>query len=134
MLAPAPGTPDGLELKVIDFQDALLGSQVYDLVALLRDSYVVLEKSEVDDLLAVYASAAGVDASDNLSKLFHMQTVQRKLKDAGRFVYLDRVRGNPGYLRWIPTSLRYAAEALAAVPELAPVAALLRRHVPELVV
>jgi aminoglycoside/choline kinase family phosphotransferase len=66
--------------------------------------------------------------------LFHLQTVQRKLKDAGRFVFLDRVRGNPGYLRWIPTSLRYAGEALAALPELAPVAAVLGRHVPELVV
>jgi N-acetylmuramate 1-kinase len=132
MLAPRPEAPDGVELKVIDFQDALLGSQVYDLVALLRDSYVVLEKGEVDDLLAVYARAAGIANSLTLRKLFHMQTVQRKLKDAGRFVYLDRVRGNPGYLRWIPTSLRYAGEALAGVPELAPVAEVLRRHVPEL--
>jgi aminoglycoside/choline kinase family phosphotransferase len=43
MIAPRPAAPHAVELKVIDFQDALLGSQVYDLVALLRDSYVVLE-------------------------------------------------------------------------------------------
>ena len=28
-------------------------------------------------------------------------TVQRKLKDAGRFVFIDRVRNNPGYLRFV---------------------------------
>ena len=33
----------GGELVVIDFQDALQGPRQYDLVALLRDSYVELE-------------------------------------------------------------------------------------------
>ncbi len=34
----------GPALKVIDFQDALMGTRAYDLVALLRDSYVVLSR------------------------------------------------------------------------------------------
>ena len=131
MLVPAvPGR--SAELKVIDFQDALLGSRAYDLVALLRDSYVELAAAEVAELLDLFAAAAEVSSVPNLRKLFHMQTVQRKLKDAGRFVFLDRVRGNASYLRWIPTSLRYVAEALPEVPELAAAAELLRRHVPEL--
>jgi aminoglycoside/choline kinase family phosphotransferase len=130
MVVPAATGP--AELKVIDFQDALLGSQAYDLVALLRDSYVELPPAEVVELLAIFAAAAGVVSQDYLRKLFHMQTVQRKLKDAGRFVFLDRARGNPSYLRWIPSSLRYVAEALPQVPELGPVAEVLRRHVPEL--
>jgi aminoglycoside/choline kinase family phosphotransferase len=58
--------------------------------------------------------------------------VQRKLKDAGRFVYIDRVRGNPGFLQYIPTSLGYVSEALARVPQLAELRELLVRHLPEL--
>jgi aminoglycoside/choline kinase family phosphotransferase len=120
------------ELRVIDFQDALLGPAVYDLVALLRDSYVELAPGEVDDLLADYAQRAGPISLGNLRKLFHLQTVQRKLKDAGRFVYLDRARGNAGFRRWIPASLRAVRQALPEVPELAAAARLLERHLPEL--
>jgi aminoglycoside/choline kinase family phosphotransferase len=128
MLAPGAGS----ELKVIDFQDALLGSQAYDLVALLRDSYVELPAADVEELLSVFVRASGTISAVPLRNLFHMQTVQRKLKDAGRFVFLDRARGNPSYRRWIPTSLRYVAEALPHVPGLTPAAEVLRRYVPEL--
>jgi aminoglycoside/choline kinase family phosphotransferase len=132
MVTPAAPGSDGVDLRVIDFQDALLGSRVYDLVALLRDSYVELRQTEVADLLGLFADAAQISSLDRLRKLFHMQTVQRKLKDAGRFVFLDRVRGNAGYLRWIPNSLAYVAQALPEVPELEGAAEVLRRHLPEL--
>ena len=39
------------ELVVIDFQDALQGPRQYDLVALLRDSYVELDRAFVDAML-----------------------------------------------------------------------------------
>jgi hypothetical protein len=42
------------------------------------------------------------------------------------------VRGNPGFLPSIPASLRYVREALARRPDLADLAAILARHVPEL--
>ena len=47
------------ELKVIDFQDALLGTRAYDLVALLRDSYVVLTADEVESLVGEFVAQAG---------------------------------------------------------------------------
>lgn len=119
-------------LSVIDFQDALLGSQAYDLVALLRDSYVELDAHDVDHLVRHYATRAGISDVVTFRKLFDLQTAQRKLKDAGRFVFIDRVRGNPGFLQWIPTSLRYARDALAAVPELTDARAVLGRYVVEL--
>lgn len=124
--------PGGKTLRVIDFQDALLGPCVYDLVALLRDSYVELPWEEVEGLLADYQRSAGATLGAGLLRHFHLQTVQRKLKDAGRFVFLDVVRGQPGYLAWIPASLRYAAQALAALPELSALREVLARHVPEL--
>ena len=39
-------------LCVIDFQDARLGPDTYDLVSLLRDAYVDLTETEVDALIA----------------------------------------------------------------------------------
>ena len=62
-----------------------------------------------------------------------LQTLQRKLKDAGRFVFIDRVRKNPSFLRWIPTTIEYVRDALAAAPaELAELRRVLGRHAPEL--
>ena len=45
--------PDGDQV-VIDFQDALQGPRQYDLVALLRDSYVELDRPIIDEMLARY--------------------------------------------------------------------------------
>lgn len=107
---------DDGELVVLDFQDAMCGPVVYDAVALLRDSYVVLSASELDELVAAWADGVSsvVDApEERLVAWFHLQTVQRKLKDAGRFVFIDRVRGNPSFLRYIDDSLGYVRAALA---------------------
>jgi hypothetical protein len=127
----------GGEQAVIDFQDALLGPRQYDLVALLRDSYVELEPPFVDAMLRRYLeklAAAGGPRLDPASfrATFDLLTVQRKLKDAGRFVFIDRVKKNPGFLVSIPASLRYVREAFARRPDLAELHGILARHVPEL--
>ena len=127
----------GGEQAVIDFQDALLGPRQYDLVALLRDSYVELPADLVDRMLARYLDRLAAEGGPRLDPAafratFDLLTVQRKLKDAGRFVFIDRVRGNPGFLPSIPASLRYVREALGRRPELASLQEILARHVPEL--
>jgi aminoglycoside/choline kinase family phosphotransferase len=128
--------PGGAQ-AVIDFQDALLGPRQYDLVALLRDSYVELPPHLVDHLLRRWLDAFAAAGGPRLPpgpfrEVFDLQTVQRKLKDAGRFVFIDRVKGNPGFLRSIPASLRYAREALGRRPDLSRLQEILARHVPEL--
>jgi aminoglycoside/choline kinase family phosphotransferase len=128
--------PSG-EQVVIDFQDALLGPRQYDLVALLRDSYVELPSGLVERMLRRYllrlAEAGGPSLPYGpFRELFDLLTVQRKLKDAGRFVFIDRVKGNPGFLPSIPASLRYVRDALARRPDLAALREVLARHVPEL--
>ncbi|MES1206618.1 MAG: phosphotransferase [Pseudomonadota bacterium] len=121
------------QLRVIDFQDALLGTEAYDLVALLRDSYVVLAPDELNELVAAFVRAARVPDEAAFRRLFSMQALQRKMKDIGRFVFIDRVRKNPSFLRWIPATAGYIRQAMAeAPPELAPVARVLARHAPEL--
>ncbi len=125
------------EIALIDFQDALQGPIVYDLVALLRDSYVTLSREEVGALLTrwedAYRSLGGTPPERaTLEELFDVQTVQRKLKDAGRFVYIDRVKRNPSFLPFIAPSLAYAREALLRLPEYAELHEVLAAHVPEL--
>jgi N-acetylmuramate 1-kinase len=128
--------PSG-EQAVIDFQDALLGPRQYDLVALLRDSYVELPPEFVDEMLRRYLAKLAEAGGQRLEyapfrEVFDLLTVQRKLKDAGRFVFIDRVRKNPGFLVSIPASLRYVRDALSRRRDLGDLHEILARHVPEL--
>ncbi len=103
----------GDELVVIDFQDALQGPRQYDLVALLRDSYVELERPFVQAMLDAYIVAFEKQTSEKIDvkafkQFFDLLTVQRKLKDAGRFEYINKVKGN--------SSTREALAHLDAAP------------------
>ena len=125
------------ELVVIDFQDALLGPRQYDLVALLRDSYVELDRPFIEKMLAVYTAEFEAKTGERIAlpeftQFFDLLTVQRKLKDAARFEFINRVKGNPGFLVSIPASLRYVREALGQQPQLADLHRLVAKYVPEL--
>ncbi len=77
--------------------------------------------------------AAGLSDEPAFRRLFLLQTLQRKMKDIGRFVFIDRVRKNPSFLRWIPATAGYIRQAMAEAPaEFAPVARILARYAPEL--
>lgn len=110
-------------LVVIDFQDAFQAPAAYDWVALLRDSYVELPRPLLDALLAA--------APSEVRESFDLVTLQRKLKDAGRFITLER-RGKPGFVRHYPRTIRYVAEALERTGLFPDLDAVLRTHIPEL--
>lgn len=109
----------GLELVWIDFQDALLGPRVYDLVALLNDSYQSFDRDFIEARLDDYASAMGMDAAEReaIGREFDVVTVQRKLKDAGRFIFIDRVKKNPSFLPYFEPSLAKVRGALARLAD-----------------
>jgi len=131
LMLPARG------MVVIDFQDALLAPRQYDLVALLRDSYIELPDALLDALLARYVArlssltGEAIDATDFRAG-FDLLTVQRKLKDAGRFEFIARVKGNPSFLPHVPASLRYVARALERLPAYGDLLLLLRELHPEM--
>lgn len=118
------------QLILLDFQDALLGPYVYDLVSLLRDSYVALSQDELEVFTGYFADCVSRDA-DIVRRDFDLVTVQRKMKDAGRFVYIDRVKGNPQFLSYLPASLAYVREALRRLPDHGALVAMLTPHIPE---
>jgi len=120
------------ELVWIDFQDALLGPRVYDLVALLNDSYQSFDRAFQEARLDEYAAERGLDAEGRaeLGRQFDVLTVQRKLKDAGRFIFIDRVKKNPSFLPYFEPSLakvRAALERLADEEDMRWIAGMLDR-------
>ena len=119
------------QLVVIDFQDALQGPRAYDLVALLRDSYVALDESLVDSLLLRYQEKVAAFTGERVEAaafrhLFDLLTLQRKLKDAARFEFINRVKHNPSFLPHIPQSLAYVRTAFERLPNDEAVQALRR--------
>lgn len=120
--------PDGA-LTLIDFQDALRGPRVYDLVALLCDSYVSLELGLQDSMIDRYAALRRIEP-ESLRQEFWLVALHRKLKDAGRFIFIDRVRKNPDFLQWYPQSLVYVGRATQQIPGFDGLADLLGQAIP----
>lgn len=128
---------DGDRLGVIDFQDALLGPATYDLASLLRDAYIALDEGLIDRLIdrflqGMKARNQTLPGRDEYRRLFDLTSIQRNLKAAGRFVYIDRVKGNPKFLSDIPRTLGYVRRNLTKHSELSPLRALMGKYVPEL--
>ena len=127
-------------LSMIDFQDARMGPDTYDLASLLRDSYVDLEEAEVERLLAHFltlAAAGGVRPSGagdtgEFRRRFDLMSLQRNLKALGTFGFQATSRRNPAYLRDVPRTLGYVRANLTRYPRFARLHALLASHLPEL--
>ncbi|HEY3594895.1 MAG TPA: phosphotransferase [Polyangiaceae bacterium] len=113
-------------LAWIDFQDALLGPRVYDLVALLSDSYQEFDRAFIEERLDEYAAHMELSAADRarVGREFDIVTVQRKLKDAGRFVYIDRTHQNPAFLSFVEPTIKKARAAMARLSDDADMRAL----------
>jgi N-acetylmuramate 1-kinase len=105
----------GDQLAWVDFQDALLGPRVYDLVALLQDSYQSFDGAFLEARLDEYARHLGLGAAARaeLGQQFHTVTVQRKLKDAGRFVFIEHKKGDASYLPFVEPTLEKVRASLA---------------------
>ncbi len=125
MVQESDGQP---ELTWIDFQDALLGPRVYDLVALLNDSYQTFTPEFVEARLDEYSRHLGHDDSQRrqVGREFRIVTVQRKLKDAGRFVFIDRQKNNSSFLKFVEPTIEKAKLALAELDDEPRLAALLQ--------
>jgi aminoglycoside/choline kinase family phosphotransferase len=128
---------DGDRLGVIDFQDALMGPATYDLASLLRDAYIALDESLIDRLIDHYLDQLESERQlrtnrEAFRRLFDFTSIQRNLKAAGRFVYIDQVKGNPKFLADIPRTLAYVKRNLNKYPELFTLRKLMSAYVPEL--
>jgi aminoglycoside/choline kinase family phosphotransferase len=119
-------------LHIIDFQDARLGPDTYDLVSLLRDSYVDLTDRELEDLIAYFLALKGKPDPAEFRRRFDLMALQRNLKALGTFGFQTATRGNPVYIQYIPRTLRYARINLERYQRFAGLREILATHVEEL--
>jgi N-acetylmuramate 1-kinase len=120
------------QLYIIDFQDARMGPDTYDLVSLLRDSYVDLPEQTVEDLIAYFLALKGqTEEAEDFRQRFDVMALQRNLKALGTFGYQTTARRNPVYIQYIPRTLRYVRNNLDNLAQFSRLADLLATHVEE---
>jgi aminoglycoside/choline kinase family phosphotransferase len=123
----------GDQLCIIDFQDARLGPDTYDLVSLLRDSYVDLAERTVDELIAYFLALQRRTADHaEFRRRFDLMALQRNMKALGTFGYQTTARRNPVYIQYMPRTLRYVRENLHKYPRFGRLAGILAANVEEL--
>jgi aminoglycoside/choline kinase family phosphotransferase len=125
-------------LRLIDFQDALLGPDAYDLAALLTDrTTATLVNADAEaDLLARFRAAraaAGMPVAGDLADRYRRCGLQRALKVIGRFHFLELVKGKPGYLAYLPAVYAVGRRWLRELPDLADARRRIAPWAPELV-
>lgn len=128
-------------IRVIDFQDALLAAAPYDLATLLGDRVTPravspsLERALVRDYGDAWSQrpgAAWIWDHEQLWQVYTACALQKAFKVVGRFHFLDKVKGKPGYLVFLPPTLERIRGLLVDRPDLGSVWAILQRYFPEL--
>jgi aminoglycoside/choline kinase family phosphotransferase len=121
------------QLYIIDFQDARMGPDTYDLVSLLRDSYVDLPEQTVAELIAYFlALKASGESEASFRSRFDTMALQRNLKALGTFGFQTTARRNPVYIQYIPRTLRYVRTNLERLTSFGRLREILASHVEEL--
>ena len=120
-------------LVVIDFQDARMGPNTYDLVSLLRDCYVDLPRSLVTNMITHFLSGVPMSHAVNFHDRFNLMSVQRHLKALGTFGHQISCFGRSEFAAHVPRTLKYLRETLHAQPRFGRLLELLARLIPELI-
>ncbi len=120
-------------LFLIDFQDARLGPDTYDLASLLRDSYVDVPGEALDELIAYFLALKGQAGREReFRRRFDLMALQRNLKALGTFGYQTTARSNPVYIQYMARTLGYVRENLRKYPRFDRLSRVFSSHVPEL--
>jgi aminoglycoside/choline kinase family phosphotransferase len=110
------------QMIVIDFQDARLGPVQYDLVSLLKDSYVDLNEESTQHLINNYLDKTKAFLPKNFSRenfdlIYELQSVQRCFKACGSFASFYHQREDRRYLKYLNGTLKRVLKGLTYFPE-----------------
>lgn len=110
------------KLYVIDFQDARLGPIQYDLVSLLKDSYVEISDEYAEQMLNYYLENTGFLKTLNMSRerfqhIYELQSVQRCFKACGSFASFMNTRNDKRYLKYLAPTLKRVMRSMGHFPE-----------------
>jgi aminoglycoside/choline kinase family phosphotransferase len=121
-----------LRLSLIDLQGALCTAPEYDLVSLLRDSYVELPAGEIAlHLERTVADLPDAPDAESAAQRFDLLTLTRKGKDHARFLFAANSRGDRRYLPFVAATVRHLRAAASGAarrdPAFAPLAELVHQ-------
>lgn len=112
------------DLGVIDFQDAVIGADTYDLISIARDAYVQWNPERVYTWFKLFYD--GLPETQKQDRDFQqfkkdadLMAIQRHLKILGIFVRLFERDGKAGYLKDLPRVMWYLRQESKPYPELA---------------
>jgi len=110
------------KMRVIDFQDARLGPVQYDLVSLLKDSYVDLDPTISEKLLKYYLDERAkvykpITDLKHFSYIYEIQSIQRCFKACGSFSSFYVARKDTRYLKYIHNTLLKVKSSLEKNPK-----------------
>ncbi len=125
-------------LRVIDFQDALVAPDAFDLAQLLTDRTTErrVDAAIERELVARFEAgraAAGLPVPAGFADRYRRCALQHVFKVIGRFYLLEVVNKRPGYLAYLPSVYAVGRRMLDELPDLGPALPMLRRWTPELV-
>ena len=125
------------ELVLLDFQDARMGPSQYDLVSLLRDSYLPLPDSLVWELVDSFIQKKQelenhTINQDEFIRVFDLMSIQRNLKAIGTFGYQKKIKNNDRYMGYIAPTLGYVRQAFTRRTELKLLHTILSEAIPDL--
>ena len=125
------------ELVLIDFQDALVAPDAFDLSQLLTDRTTAtrVHQDLETELVARFErarAAAGLPVAPGFADRYRRCALQHVFKVIGRFYLLEVVKKKPGYLAYLPSVYEVGRRMLRALPDLAPAVPMLVRWTPEL--
>lgn len=113
---------------VLDFQDAVAGPGLYDLVSLLQDARRDVSPGIEMKMIAHYRDALGLSDHD-VRRSYALLGLQRNLRILGVFARLAQDRGKPHYLTLMPRVFDHVLRNLEH-PVLAPVADMITAALP----
>jgi aminoglycoside/choline kinase family phosphotransferase len=124
-------------LILIDFQDARMGPCQYDLVSLLKDSYVNIEDTLVEELIDYYILLKEKEEGQKVDRerfrdIFDKMSIQRNLKAVGTFAYQSVKKNNNRYEGFINPALGYVRKALRCRFKGSSLQKVLSKHIPGL--
>jgi N-acetylmuramate 1-kinase len=114
---------------LLDFQDAVVGPQSYDLVSLLEDARRDIAPALAEAMKRRYLAAFPALREKDFDASYAILGAQRNAKIIGIFTRLCVRDGKAQYLAHIPRVWRLLEHDLKH-PELAPIAQWLARHIP----
>ncbi|CAA6818743.1 MAG: COG3178: Predicted phosphotransferase related to Ser/Thr protein kinases [uncultured Sulfurovum sp.] len=107
------------EMVLIEFQDAREGALTYDLVSLLYDAYVALDKRERKRFIKLFKNLKGIEVDDEtFMRWVDFTAIQRSLTQLGKFARLSIRDGKTTQIEHVPLVLQYILDLASNYPEL----------------